>query len=47
MCALILISLFLLVWFVVKVWFNPNRIKPMSNEQIREERIKRDMHSKF
>ena len=47
MCALILISLFLLVWFVVKVWFNPNRIKPMSNEQIREERIKRDMDSKF
>ena len=47
MCALILIVLFLLVWFIVKVWFNPKRIKPMSKEQICEERIKRGMDAKF
>ena len=47
MCTLILIALFLLVWFILKIWFNPKRIKPMSNEQIREERIKRGMDAKF
>lgn len=49
MCTVILfISLLIfLIWFIVKVWFDPERIKPMSKEQIREERIKRGMDSKF
>ena len=49
MCTVILfiaLSVFL-IWFIVRVWFNPKRIKPMSKEQIREERIKRGMHPKF
>ena len=33
----------LLIALVVKIWLDPNRIKPMSNEQIRDERIKRGM----
>ena len=47
MCTIILfVSLLVfLIWFIVKVWFNPKRIKSMSNEQIREERIKRGMDS--
>ena len=28
----------LLIALVVKIWLDPNRIKPMSNEQIRDER---------
>ena len=49
MCTLILfITLLLfLIWFILRIWFNPKRIKPMSKEQIREERIKRSMDSKF
>ena len=49
MCTVILfVSLLVfLIWFIVKVWFNPKRIKPMSKEQIREERIKRGMDTKF
>ena len=37
----------LLIALVVKIWLDPNRIKPMSNEQIRDERIKRGMSANF
>ena len=49
MCTVILfISLLVFfILFIVEVWFDPERIKPMSKEQIREERIKRGMSSKF
>ena len=33
----------LLIALVAKIWLDPNRIKPISNEQIRDERIKRGM----
>lgn len=44
------ISIFFIVVLVaclIKLILDPNRIKPMSNEQIRHERIIRGMSSKF
>ena len=46
MIILLIFSLLLIVW-CLKLFFDPNRIKPMGNEQIRNERIKRGMSAKF
>ena len=47
MFILVITILILCTVFIIKIWLDPNRIKPMSNEQIRDERIKRGMSAKF
>ena len=47
MNVLLFAIVILLTALVIKIWLDPNRIKPMSNEQIRDERIKRGMSANF